>query len=352
MKKIIAILLALTLTISLSACNNKKNSQVETSATTAQTTAQTYPFETVIDASDDVLEVPEDSDNITVASTYAVVVPFLKALQITENVVAINAKTKFWTDTDGFLDNAGTVGRGVVDLEALATFEPTLFINRAFDDKTKTAVENLGIEYMAVHAETIEDTYKTLTMLGDYFGASERANEVITYMEEKFAEIAEIVSKIPEDEKVSAFVMGGQLGSVAGQNFLQSEMIELAGGISLGKEYSTSDSWAMIGVEEIFANDPDFLFTTASTVLDYSIEKIYGDDTWGALKAVLNENIYQIPAKIHAWDLPGVEPVIGTFWLLHKMYPEYFSANELQAEIDEYYTFIFGETFDSEYLGY
>ena len=34
--------------------------------------------------------------------------------------------------------------------------------------------------------------------------------------------------------------------------------------------------------------------------------------------------------------------------MLHKMYPEYFPLDKLQVEVDEYYNFMFGRTFDEE----
>ena len=76
------------------------------------------------------------------------------------------------------------------------------------------------------------------------------------------------------------------------------------------------------------------------------------DSAWSAMTAVQNGDIYVIPAKIDSWDLPGVSSTIGTMYLLYKMYPEYFTAEQLEEEIDEYYTFMFGKTFDPEYLGY
>ena len=62
--------------------------------------------------------------------------------------------------------------------------------------------------------------------------------------------------------------------------------------------------------------------------------------------------MYQIPARIDTWDMPGVASVLGTFWMLHTMYPDSFSTQELEAEIQDYYTFLFGRTFDADYLGY
>jgi len=70
------------------------------------------------------------------------------------------------------------------------------------------------------------------------------------------------------------------------------------------------------------------------------------------MTAEKNKNIYVIPAAIDSWDLPGISCVIGTMYMLYKMYPEYFSLQDFQKEIDDYYTFMFGRTFDADYLGY
>ena len=50
--------------------------------------------------------------------------------------------------------------------------------------------------------------------------------------------------------------------------------------------------------------------------------------------------------------MPGISCVLGTMYMLWRMYPDYFSADELQKQIDEYYTFMFGKTYDFAYLGY
>ncbi len=336
--KIIAIILVLSTFICISSCKKEEQDKVLENA--------------IIDAVGKEIEIPQDPENITIASTYAVAVPFLSALQVTDKVVAINAKTRFWTANDENLDNAGSVGRGVVDLEALAKVAPDVFINNAFSDKVRSSVENLGIDYISIKAENIDEIYQTLTLLGKYCGATQRADEVIGYMKEKFAKIDEIVAKIPEDERVTALVFGGEIGKVASEDMIQSWMVEKAGGISLSKGIESNSGWAMIGTEEIFTLNPKYIFPTGSTVLEYSISELIEDKTWSDVLAIKNENIYQIPAKIHAWDLPGVEPVIGTFWLLNTMYSQYFSEEELQAEIDEYYTFFFGKTFEKDYLGY
>ena len=83
-----------------------------------------------------------------------------------------------------------------------------------------------------------------------------------------------------------------------------------------------------------------------------SVEELMEDPVWSAMQSVLDGHIAVIPSKLDTWDMPGIAVVPGTFWMLHQMYPDKLSVQELQKEIDEYYTFMFGQNFDADYLGY
>ena len=307
---------------------------------------------TVIDGSGATLIIPENRDEITIASVYAVAVPFIVALNLDDRVLAVNVKSRFWTDSCN-LAAAGTVGRGMVDLEALAAFAPDVLIHRSNDATTVEAVTGkLGIPVLCVTMEDFDDITETLMMMGDYFGREARAREVCGWLSGKFAMIDGIVAVIPEEERMTALMMGGEPGRVAGGDMLQSWMIEKAGGICVAADVANNRGWADVGVETVFAWNPDFIFCTSSTVLDYTVENLLNDPAWGAMTAVKNKAIDTVPARIDSWDMPGISCAIGTMYMLYRMYPAYFTAERLQNEIDEYYAFMFGKTFDAGYLGY
>lgn len=340
MKKTVSLLLALALAVSLCGCS-------------AETGSLTVPAEnTVTDGSGAVLAIPENNTETTIASVYAVSVPFIVALGLSDKVKAINVKSKFWTDNIDALAAAGTVGRGVVDLEALAEIKPDVLIHRSNDPETVEAVSALGIDVLCIKAEDLDDIKYTLSMMGDYFGVPDRAAEVCEWIDTKFAYIDSIVSAIPENERVTALTMGGELGRIAGGDMLQSWMIEKAGGVCVADGIEADHNWTDVGVETVFEWNPDFLFCTGSTALEYSVDGLYEDAAWGAVQAVKDGHVYRIPSSLDAWDMPGISCVIGTLYMLRQMYPDYFSAEELQTQIDEYYSFMFGKMFDADYLGY
>lgn len=339
MKRATAFFLCIMLIFSFTACGSEQEKSNGTG-------------EFITDGSGAELEIQNNREELTIASVYAVTVPFLQALQLTDRVLAVNCKTTFIKHSDEYLEKAGTVGRGVVDMEALAKYAPDVLVHRSNDDDTLEAVTAIGVTLFCIKAESMEDVYYTLEILGRYFGAEERAQEVIAWMDAKFDMIDSIVAGIPEEERVSALVMGGELGRIAAGDMLQSWMIEKAGGICTAKGIENNFSWTDIGVESVFEMDPDFIFCTSSTALDYTPEEIMADPAWSAVKAVKGGNIYIVPAKLDSWDMPGISAALGTMWMLHMMYPEYFTLEQLQAEIDDYYTFLFGQTYDQETLGY
>ncbi|MBQ9988913.1 MAG: ABC transporter substrate-binding protein [Clostridia bacterium] len=317
------------------------------------TTGEQTPMgPTVTDASGAVLALKENRQELTIASVYAVSVPFIKALGLTDRVKAINCKSNFWKEADEHLKAAGSVGRGKVDLEALASFAPDVLVHRSNDTDTLEAVGQLGVTLLCISAEDMAGIYSTLELMGTYFGVEERAAEVIAWMDAKFARIDALVADIPEEDRKTALVMGGELGRIAGGDMLQSWMIEKAGGVCVAKGIENNSNWVTVGVEKVFSMNPEVIMCTSSTALEYELSDMLEGPAWSAVEAVKNKAVYQIPSLKDSWDMPGISPVLGTMWMVHTMYPEKLSKAELEKEIEEYYLFLFGKTFTPETLGY
>ena len=337
-QRIPTLLAAAALLLSLCACGG----QPETAAETGDLT----------DGAGRALSIPEAPEQEKIASAYGAAVPFLAALELGEQVVAVNAKSTFWMEAVPALQEAGSVGRGVVDLEALAESGATVLVHRANDPETVDAVTQLGIDVVCISAEDTQGVYDTLELLGAYFGKEDRVAEVVDWMERQYDTIEEITADIPQEERVTALVMGSEPGRVAGGDMLQSHMIEAAGGISVSAEMTNDSNWMDVGVETVFTWDPQYIFCTSSASLEYDPAELLGNPTWSALAAVQSEHILKIPAQIDSWDIPGVASVLGTWWMLHQMYPQYCDQTMLETAIADYYTFLFGRTFDADYLGY
>lgn len=302
---------------------------------------------TIIDGANREVNVYEDRNDVTAASVYFVATPFFVALDITDRVLAVNTRNSFWLNADEGLKKAGTVGKGTVDLEKLAIYNPSVLVHRSNDPKTIEAVEKLGIDTICITVENADDIINTLKILGTYFGVEERANEVINWFNSKIEYIDSVVDTIPQEERKTAMLIGGELGRVAGSDMMQTWMIEKAGGIPVIQEYENHD-WINIGVEKVLDYNPEVLFCTSSAARSYSIEDILNNEAYSEMIAVNNMNIFDIPTKLDSWDMPGLSCELGIMYMLHKMYPDYFSKEDLEDQVDDYYRFMFGRCFDKE----
>ena len=344
---------ALCITILLSLCGCAAGGAEVTGAPAV------VPGDIVIDAVGVELAVP-GTDDTTIASVYAVSVPFIVALELSDRVVAVNYKSQFWADNVEGLREAGSVGRGIVDIELLAEYDPDVLVHRSNDPRTMDAVGALGIPVMSIRAENYEEIIGTLDLMGRYFHAETRAEEVKAWMDGKVDTLLINTENIPAEKRLTAIVMGGELGVVAGGDMLQSWMLETAGAHSLTRNIAGSGdpdagiptAWTNIGVESVFEMNPDVIFCTSSTVLDYTVEEILTSPAWSEVTAVKTGRVELIPAKWDSWDIPGISCVLGAMWMQNRMYPEYLPNGALEAEIEDYYNFMFGRTFDEDYLGY
>ncbi|MDO5331589.1 MAG: ABC transporter substrate-binding protein [Bacillota bacterium] len=334
MRKIVNILISLCLALCICACQSEKKTDYQI-------------VNTIKDGANRDVSIRSDRNELTIASVYFVAVPFLEALNITNRVLAINARTSFWLKADENLNKAGTVGKGTVDLEKLASYAPDVLIHRSNDPETIEAVEKLGIDVICITVENQEDVITTLNMLGNYFGVEENATKAINWFNNKLEIVEDIVNDIPLEERKTALVMGGEFGKVAGSDMLQSWMIEKAGGIPVVEE-GANHNWINIGVERVFSYNPEYIFVTSSAARNYEISELMEKDSYHSLSAVENSHIYEIPAKQDSWDMPGISCVLGIMYMLHSMYPERFTIDNLEDEVDDYYRFMFGRCFDFE----
>lgn len=334
-KRVLSVVIALSLLFGFSACGEvqKKNYEV---------------VGTVVDGAGRTVEVRSDAAEATIASVYYVAAPFFVALKISDRVLAVNARNSFLPKADAGIAAAGSVGKGTVDLEKLASYAPTALVHRSNDTETIEAVGKLGIDCICITVESADDVISTLRLLGSYFGVNERAEEVVSWIEKKFSYIDSIVAKIPESERKTALLMGGDIGRTAGCDMMQSWMIKKAGGIPVVEE-GANHNWVDIGVERIFSYNPDVIFCTSSAARSYKVDEILNDTAWSALTCVKNKALYDMPTKYDSWDMPGLTCILGTLFMLREMYPEYLSIGDFEDQVDDYYRFMYGQCFD-DYL--
>ncbi len=291
------------------------------------------------------IELPVD----TVVSVYAL--SYLLAFDMDGHILNGNSKAINLMIDPTLAEGATIMESGQINVEALASLDPDLFIHRSDSYDLYDSLEAVGVTAIGVYSEDVEEIKATLNLLGAALGKPERGQELAEYFEGIMDRAAGLVADIPESERHTAILMGSSLGKVAHGDMLQSVMIETAGGVNLARDVESDGIWPVVGVEQIFEWDPEFIFLRNAS-LDYTIEDLKADPAWADLTAVKNDHVYMVPCDMDSWEFPCLQTALGTMWMVSVMYPDLMTADEFDEVVADFYQFVYGIEVDRELLDY
>ena len=211
----------------------------------------------------------------------------------------------------------------------------------------------MGIPVLALRIEDEAEMKHAIEMFGLAFNRQERAREILDYYDSLTKMAEDLTKDIPESEKKTAIFLGQYVGSTAPDTMLQGMAIELAGGINPAADFGRGELWAQGGMERVMEWDPDFIFMANNlTSRDYTLESTIEDPANADLTAVKNGHVYESPCAMDLWMFPSLSIKLGVLWMIHCMYPERFSDEELEAVALDFYKTIYGVELTREQLGF
>ena len=347
-KKITATLLVMLLLFAFSGCGGSETVSSDTEPGTV--IAQNDEEITIVDQAGREVTVKRDIESI--ALSYRVAIRFLLSLDQGDKIKGIGKSEPFLQELQPSLADCVNVGQGVADIEAVAELGPDVFFHKATDRETLDALEKIGIPAIGIQIETPEEMVTALDIMGKVCGAEEKAQKLIDYYKTKLDDIDKRTAGIPDKDRKTAVVMGTSIGKVADGSMLQGEMLKHAGAVNVADDMEATELWPTAGAEQIFKWNPDYIFITGSESAMYDADDILNDKNWSELTAVKNGDVYVMPAKADSWEFPGVVSILGIEYMMHVMYPELMSEEELTEEVDSFYELSYGVKVDRSELGY
>lgn len=345
---VVTVLMSFTMLFSMTGCNSGEGSL--NSGEPGTIVSETQEEMIVIDQAGREIIVPKEIDSI--ALSYRVAIRFLLSLDQGDKIKGIGKSEPFLEELQPSLAECANVGQGVADIEAVADLKPSVFFHKASDLETLEALDKIGIPAIGIEIETPEDMMVALELMGKVCGAEEKAQTLIDYYNQQLSEIEALTSNIGDKEKKTAIVMGSSIGKVADGSMLQGEMLNRAGAVNCADGLQATELWPTAGTEQIFEWNPDYIFITGSEGRVYGAEDILKDKTWSEVTAVKNGNVYVMPAEKDSWEFPGVVSILGINYMMHTMYPELLSDEELEKKVNELYELSYGRIFEKDELGY
>lgn len=211
------------------------------------------------------------------------------------------------------------------------------------------SLEQLDIPIVYVEMESAEQYFNDISTLGQLLNSPQRAEAIIGFFQQRLDKVADGLKDVAEADKPRVLVIqysdeGGEIAfEVPPAAWLQTRLVEMAGGAPVWTEASPGGGWATVNFEQIAQWNPDKVF-----VIYYqddpkaAVANLMASPEWQGLAAAQNGEIYGFPADIFGWDSPDPRWILGLEWLATKLHPERFADLDIMAEVNDFFAEIYG----------
>lgn len=189
-----------------------------------------------------------------------------------------------------------TVGSSMSpDMEIIKSLNPTDVIGPdSLETDLKIRYDNIGVNSTFVNLRSVKGLYDSVKLIGDKYGKSAEADEIV----KEYNEFMAAYSSRHSGQKPKVLVLMGLPGSylVATQNSYAGSLVELAGGENIFHD-DTKD-FLTINPEEMLARDPDVIIRTAHGLPKEALEmfekEFSSNDIWKHFRAVKNGRVFDV----------------------------------------------------------
>ena len=224
--------------------------------------------------------------------------------------------------------------------EAIAAARPDLVLLKSYlKEGLGRALETVGIPVLYLDLESPERFYSDIGALGDLLQESERAQYLVDWYRTRAGAIELVVSAAarPAALVVSYSKTAGNASfTVPPAGWLQTEMVEKAGGAPVWKSVGVGNGWMKVNIEQLALWDPQYVLVVS-----------YGTPATGVVKSLGAESIWKgkvlaFPADFYSWDQPDTRWILGLEWVAATLHPDLLQGFDLRREVTSFYMDLYG----------
>jgi len=248
------------------------------------------------------------------------------APSITEIVFAVGQEDRLigvtrFSDFPEAANKLPKVGSFVhLDLEKIVSLKPDLCIAIKGGNPRVVVnrLESLSIPVYAVNPRNLQTVMKTITEIGIFLNANEKANSVVQDMQSRIQRVKTKIANVTYRPRVFFQIGIAPIVSV-GTNTFTNELIELAGGKNLSKG---PIPYPRFSKEQVLSLSPE-VFIITSMSRNTIFERVKKEwSKWPSLPAVKNQRIHLEDSNL--FDRPTPRLVDGLENLARRIHPELF----------------------------
>lgn len=246
---------------------------------------------------------------------------------------------------------------GTPNVEEIAAENPDVVILKTtMKSDVGDPLEELGFKVVYVDLEDLNSYMRDIMVLGKIFGDQAKAEKMVEYYNETYHFVFSRTCTLTDEERPRVLFLyystkGGTVSfQVPGGGWLQTFMIEAAGGYPLSKELTVT-GWNTVSYEQIAHWNPDVIFLVTYSDKPSATDvknMLLQDPMWGNINAVMHGKVYAVPhdcnnvGALGSWDTPGSRWILGLKWMAKKIHPSIFSDIDIVEEAESFYIEMYG----------
>ena len=234
--------------------------------------------------------------------------------------------------------------------EQVAALNPDVVILKSYlAEKVGKPIEALKIPVVYIDFEIPEQYDRDINILGTLFQDPTRAGAVATFFKERVDRVQANLKGLSENQKPRTLLLyysdkdGTIAFNVPPVSWMQTRLVEMAGGLPVWKDANPGNNWATVTLEQIAVWNADAIFII-SYAKDPSevVSALKSDQNWASLKAVKDGKLYAFAADLYSWDQPDPRWILGLTWLSGKLHGDLTKNTDIIAEARTFYQILFG----------
>lgn len=242
--------------------------------------------------------------------------------------------------------------QGAVNIEELAKAKPDIVFVSAETGRNSAETAKLdacGLTWLVIDFHSMEQQQQAIALIGQAIGASEKAAVYNSYYRSCISRAAQGTAPIPPEIRARVYHATNEPTRTSPRQSLPEDWIRAAGLINVASQESPRlfDGRHHVSIEQILLWNPDVILANEPGVA----ASIQESPAWGAIAAVRNGCVHQLPIGISRWGHPGsLETPLAILWTVKTVYPERFMAVDIHSEIGFFYKTFFNYDLSEEII--
>ena len=228
--------------------------------------------------------------------------------------------------------------------EQIAARHPDVVLLKTNSRLFGDSIEPLDIPVLYCSLETPADYPLDLRRLGALLQAPDSTEAIVAHYQSSLDAVASALATLPPDATPPSVLVlqtttsgGAQAFRVPPPDWIQTRLVELAGGRPVWTNGIPPSHWATVTLEQIAAWNPDLVLLVSYTDSGTeALAAIASHPAASAIPALHPSRIRVFPADFVTWDQPDPRWILGLLWTARQLHPDLFPG-DFRPELDAFY---------------